>query len=100
MKHSKFKAATNTTTSNRKPFFQPKLTVGPSDDVFEKEADAVADKVMRMQEDHHVQPKHSISSIQRKVAGHEQYTAPSIVGDAVHSSGGKKLDKNTRSFME
>jgi hypothetical protein len=33
---------------NQRPFFQAKLTVGPTDDVFEKEADAVAEQVMRM----------------------------------------------------
>ena len=30
------------------PFFQPKLAVGPVDDAYEREADAVADQVMRM----------------------------------------------------
>lgn len=29
-------------------FFQPKLTIGPSDDPFEREADAVADEVLQM----------------------------------------------------
>lgn len=34
------------------PFFQPKLTVGPTDDAYEREADAVADRVMRMPSSH------------------------------------------------
>jgi hypothetical protein len=33
---------------NQCPFFQAKLTVGPTNDVYEKEADAVADQLMRM----------------------------------------------------
>ena len=36
---------------------QPKLTMGAPDDPYEKEADAVADKVMRMPEHHFVQRK-------------------------------------------
>jgi len=35
---------------NSEPFFQPKLTVNQPGDAFEKEADAVADSVMRMAE--------------------------------------------------
>src|SRR5690606_33279225 len=94
-------------------FFQPKLTVGPVNDVYEQEADAVADRVMRMEDSDHVQPKHNISSVQRKCAeceeeeraqrkGNGQTTgeAPSIVSDVVNSGGGKNLDNNTRSFME
>jgi hypothetical protein len=35
-------------SSNRSPFFQPKLTVNAPNDTYEAEADAVAEKVMRM----------------------------------------------------
>jgi hypothetical protein len=35
----------------RLPFFQPKLSVNAPDDVFEREADAMADKVMRKEND-------------------------------------------------
>lgn len=36
----------------QRPFIQTKLTVGAPDDPFEKEADAMADKIMRMPEGH------------------------------------------------
>ena len=38
-------------------WLQPKLTVGAPDDPYEKEADAVADKVMRMTEPNYIQRK-------------------------------------------
>jgi len=95
-------------------FFQPKLTVGPTNDVYEQEADAVADKVMRMEDHEQIQTKISPLDIQRKCAAceeedqlqrkedraiDEQLEAPSIVSDAL-GSGGKPLGDNTRSFME
>ncbi len=95
-------------------FFQPKLTIGPTDDVYEREADAVADKVMRMSDTEQVQTKSSAINIQRKCAaceeeeqlqrkedgnGAKQLEAPSIVSDALES-GGSPLDDNSRSFME
>jgi hypothetical protein len=95
-------------------FFQPKLTVGPTNDVYEKEADAMADKVMRMTDtDHAVQSKRRISSAQRtcaecreeeqaqrKESGATSPEAPSIVHDVVNSGGGTNLDPGTRGFME
>src|SRR5438552_4437127 len=36
--------------TNSRLFFQPKLTINQPNDAYEQEADAVADKVMRMQE--------------------------------------------------
>ncbi len=39
------------TTEEPKPFFQPKLTINPPGDVYEQEADAMADRVMRMPEE-------------------------------------------------
>lgn len=44
-------------TDNGFPILQPKLTVGAPDDPFEKEADSVADKVMRMPEQSFIQRK-------------------------------------------
>ncbi len=41
----------------RKGIIQPKLTVGAPDNLYEKEADAIADKVMRMPEQNFVQRK-------------------------------------------
>ena len=50
-------------------FFQPKLTINQSNDSYEQEADAVADKVMRMTDNDIVQAKFFkpvISPVQRK----------------------------------
>lgn len=95
-------------------FFQPKLTIGPSDDVYEREADAVADKVVRMDNGSHLQPNISPASIQRKCAAceeeealqrkgdgsnDEKLEAPPIVAEAL-GSGGHPLDNHSRSFME
>jgi hypothetical protein len=100
----------------RKPFFQAKLTVGPTDDVYEKEADAMADKVMRVSNhEETLQSKPKITTIQRncaacekeeeeraqrKESGEAESEAPSIVHDVIHSGGGNKLDTDTRGFME
>lgn len=95
-------------------FFQPKLTVGPSNDVYEQEADAVADKVMGMGDHEQIQTKISLLDIQRKCAAceeeehaqrkedgdsHQRSEAPSIVTDAINS-GGRSLDDSTKSFMQ
>src|SRR3569833_3063504 len=48
------------------PFIQPKLTVAPVNDPYEAEADAVADKVMRMPSAETLQAKPSPVTIQRK----------------------------------
>ncbi|HEX5168484.1 MAG TPA: DUF4157 domain-containing protein, partial [Cyclobacteriaceae bacterium] len=98
-------------------FFQPKLTIGPVDDPYEREADAVADKVMRMsdRDEEHLQPKISPLNVQRKCAeceeeekqlqkkgngnGTDSNVAPSIVDGAINSSG-NSLDPDTKSFME
>ena len=95
------------------PFFQPKLTVGQSDSIHEKEADAVADKIVRPENNSIVQPKISILPIQRKCSHCEEdrvqrkendsasteQEAPAIVSDALNT-GGDPMDQGTRSFME
>ncbi|MEN8228454.1 MAG: DUF4157 domain-containing protein [Bacteroidota bacterium] len=99
------------------PFFQPKLTIGPTDDVYEREADSVADRVMRQEEEEEeetIQTKISPLAIQRmcseceeeekaqrkeKIPGGNSHEAPSIVHDAIES-GGKSIDKGTRTDME
>jgi hypothetical protein len=101
--------------SDKTVFFQPKLTVGPTDDVYEKEADAVAEKVMRMENQGVVQPKLAISSVQRtcaecaqedekevqrKSSGASQTEVPSVVRDVVSSGGGTKMSDGSRSTME
>jgi Domain of unknown function (DUF4157) len=109
------------------PFIQRKLTVNEPGDAYEQEADAVADKVMRMQDP--LMPmassrqggtvsqpinRVSISSLQRKCATCEEddtmqrkeagntgggMSAPPIVSDVLSGSG-KPLDKGTQQFME
>ena len=108
-------------TKEKKParpiFFQPKLTIGSPDDIYEREADAVADQVMRMTDNQALPTTLSPIGVQRmcaeceeeekekvqrkekgrsKNSGHE---APPIVSEVIQS-GGKLLDENTRSFME
>lgn len=95
-------------------FFQPKLTVGPVDDPYEREADAVADKIMRSSDDKVSSSDIQPIVIQRKCAacddddklqrqddgkGDDQQEAPTIVGDALGDSG-NPLDDKSRSFME
>jgi len=109
-------------------FYQPKLTIGAPDDVYEKEADAMADKVMRMpmpepinfstamnvvnrkctecKEEEKLQRKEKRDEDDDKIlmkSENTSYTgkaAPSIVHDVINTSGGKSLDPDTRSFME
>ncbi len=94
------------------------LSISHPDDEYEKEADAIANKVMRM-------PNHSVGNekvqlkpvsfsqlqprcitcgdeekMQRKESGSAGgMAAPSIVSDVISSSG-KSLDEETRQFME
>lgn len=92
---------------------QRKLIVGAADDPMEQEADAMADKVMRMPEKSFIQRKCSpcedeeaerkpiASFIQKKINGDNNTTS-----DAVHSQiqstigGGSAMSANTKTFME
>lgn len=106
-----------TNSENNSVFFQPKLTINQPNDIYEQEADAVAEQVMRMpvnkNENIFFKPV-SINSIQRKCSACEDeeklqmksegggvagMTAPTIVHEVINS-GGQPLDKSTRSFME
>jgi hypothetical protein len=92
-------------------FFQPKLSIGPVDDVYEREADAVADKVVssgtspiQAKISPIVQRKCSHceeEELQRKDAGENKSLshAPAIVSGVI-GSGGNKMDGGTKSFME
>ena len=91
-------------------FFQPKLTIGPVDDVYEREADAVADRVMRMSivEGETILPVQRMCTeceeeekLQRKEQPSNSVTteAPPVVGEAINSAS-KPLAEDTRSFME
>src|SRR6187431_1915171 len=53
-------------------FFQPKLTIGPTDDIYEQEADAVADKIMHAGSVDQIQPRISSIPVQRKCAACEE----------------------------
>jgi len=59
---------------NTDSFFQPKLTIGPIDNPYEREADDVADKVMRMNDsdEDRLQPKISLVGVQRTCAECEE----------------------------
>ena len=96
-------------------FIQPKLTVGSVDDPLEKEADDMADKVMRMEMPSPINFSSAINSVNRKCAHCEEEEkqlqrkesgnvsvsiAPPIVYDVINSSVGRSLDSGTRSFME
>lgn len=83
------------------PGLQAKLTVNQPGDIYEQEADHVADQVMRM-------PTSATSTVQentslmRKPSGagaQATQDAPPIVNQAL-SSGGQSLDANTRATME
>lgn len=107
--------------NKQQPFFspvkvQPKLTIGAVDDPYEQQADAMADRVMRMpaqrNENSFFKPL-STSSIQRKNTnsgeeenlqrktnpGESTLIASSVINETINS-GGKSLDKATLSFME
>ncbi|RPI19303.1 MAG: DUF4157 domain-containing protein [Ignavibacteriae bacterium] len=108
------------TKENSNPyFFQPKLQVNQPNDIYEQEADLMADKVMRMTDKdvnnqntffkpsgNSIQRKCNLckeekEKLQRKESGSsESTTAPQIVHDVLSSSSGKSLDSSTRSFFE
>jgi hypothetical protein len=81
---------------------QTKLTIGPANDVYEHEADRVADQVMRMPdssvETKNDQPYAGID-IQRIAAG-EGSTKGSNADIKLDRSGGRPLSLSTRRFME
>jgi hypothetical protein len=96
---------------------QPKLTINQPNDIYEQEADVVADRVMRMTDkapNPLFFPPTPLSSIQRKCADCEEeekvqmkgeaiasagMTVPSSVNKAINS-GGHPLDRSTKDFME
>lgn len=98
-------------------FFQPKLTIGPRDDIYEREADAVADLVMRKSDGEKatIQPKISPLIVQRLCPECEDeenaqrkeedsskgtvYEVPRIVTETLQSRG-NPMDSVTRSLME
>ncbi|MDQ3775218.1 MAG: DUF4157 domain-containing protein [Pseudomonadota bacterium] len=106
----------------RSGILQPKLTIGQTDDPYEREADRIADQVMRMSAppsdgyglsitpgaSHRAQRKCAAceeeeddSALQRKESGgaDAQATAPAIVHESL-SSPGQPLDAETRAYFE
>lgn len=90
-----------------KSTFQPKLKVGPTDDAYEREADRVADQVMRMPASESATVQRTCAEceeeerVQRKENGAQSGTsvAPPVVHDVL-SGNGRPLDSSLRSFME
>ena len=95
-------------------FFQPKLSVGPVDDVYEREADAVASRIMDDQNAVTATGAVSSDGVQRKCAECEEEekavqkkddgsagdaSTPTLVEDVLESNG-QALDSNAQSFME
>jgi Domain of unknown function (DUF4157) len=73
--HSKGHGSVNKPGSFFKPVIQPKLTINQPNDIYEQEADAMADKVMRMPDpsiNDNLFFKRSVSAIQRKCAHCEE----------------------------
>src|SRR6266571_3973421 len=102
------------------PQIQPKLTVGPSDDEFEQEADRVADEVMRMPDPAAASGAPEPPRIQRKckeyeeeetnlrrspaggagAAGMPDVTPELVSGIRSLRGGGRPLPESTRAFFE
>jgi len=119
MEHS-FDIKKATATKKRESFFapliQPKLSVNEPGDVYEQEADAVADRVMESSESFVQTKPLSISEIQRKCAECEEeekqmqrketnqgeVNVDNDLQNYVGSldGGGQKLTEETRSFFE
>ena len=107
----------STITGKRKPFFQPKLAINQPNDIYEQQADAVAENVMqnnRKGNNPHSFFTSSISSIQRKCSHceeEEKTVNRKEVGDEAMASsatekyldslsGGRALGARERSFFE
>ncbi len=95
-------------------FFQAKLTVGSANDPLEHEADAVADRVMRMPEQSFVQRKcasceeedkvqrKSLTSFIQKTGIQGGFAASDAISNKINASkgGGSSMDSHTQSFMQ
>jgi hypothetical protein len=110
VERSRAAPARSTSSAQQQAFFkaiQTKLTVNATGDRHEREAEATADRVMRMPSGDRLARSSTSESdrIQRAEAAATS-TAPAAVSDAVQSgirsqqSGGQRLDGSTRQFME
>ncbi len=96
--------------SSPQPVLQKKLKVNQPGDVYEQEADQVAEQVMRMPvmassppvDEDEIGP--SLRHKQNNQTGDHEvtaaYSASPIVQDVLNSGGGQPLDTTTRAFME
>ena len=98
------------------PFFQPKLTINQPNDIYEQEADAMADKVMRMPDSlvnnnsffkpSTIQRKcahceEEEKTAQRKETNNDVTSSSTQTEDYINSlSGGRSLNDNERNFFE
>ncbi len=104
-----------TATPRQGMFIQPKLTINQPNDAYEQEADAMADKVMRMEQPGVQLKPLPITGIQRKCAhckeeekvkrkeiSNEEATAGNNLENYVGSlnNGGQPLSNEARSFYE
>lgn len=87
--------------SKTQPRLQAKLAVNTPGDVYEREADVVADKVMRMpsQPDPQVHRQRAAKRVVQRQGDSAVQTAPLTV-DEVLRSPGRPLDDDTRAFMQ
>lgn len=94
------------------PFIQPKLTINQPGDAYEQEADAMAERVMRMSDPaqplsspplHTIQRKcahcEEEDKLQRKETGDTSSTAPTSVHQTLSQSG-QPLSAESRAFFE
>ena len=100
-------------------YIQPKLTIGAINDSYEKEANTVADKIMRMPEQNFLQRKCAHCEEEEKKQVQRKPVSPNIstriqakgetgnpfsssLGDKINSSkgGGNSMDGHTQSFMQ
>ena len=109
-------AQKNYPSVDAKPFFQPKLAINQPHDVYEQEADAMADKVMRMEQPGIQLKPLPITSVQRKCAHCEEEekkmqrkemnTEEAAAGNNLEnyvgglSSGGQSLPNEVKNFYE
>ncbi len=114
--HNKQQIQTVKNNGNSSLFFQPKLTINNPNDKYEQEADAMADKVMRMEQPQvqlkplpitPVQRKcehceEEEKKMQRKEINGEEKTADNNLENYVGGlqSGGQPLPNETRNFYE
>jgi Domain of unknown function (DUF4157) len=104
-------------SSSKMPFFQPKLTINQPNDVYEQEADAMADQVMRMTDtslNHNSFFKPTVAMLQRKCQHCEEKKLhrKENSGEGVQESNqldgyvaslglsGQPLPENNRKFFE